>query len=182
MLTTILIVVAVLVIGVLLVAATRPADVRVTRTATLAAPPSMVFPHLNDLRKFQDWSPWAKLDPNCQLTFEGPATGVGSSFSWTGNAKVGAGKMTITESRANELVAYHMDFYKPFAGVGEGRMEFKSSGSGTQATWSMDTKANFVMKVMCLFMSMDKAIGGQFEQGLAKLDAVSRAGGSVAQA
>ena len=90
MLTMILIVVAVLVIGVLLVAATRPADVRVSRTAMLAAPPSMVFPHLNDLRKFQDWSPWAKLDPNCQLTFEGPATGVGSSFSWTGNAKVGA--------------------------------------------------------------------------------------------
>ena len=36
-------------------------------------------------------------------------------------------------------------------------------------------------KVMGLFMSMDKAIGGQFEQGLAKLDAVSRAGASVAQ-
>ena len=35
--------------------------------------------------------------------------------------------------------------------------------------------------VMCLFMSMDKVIGGQFDQGLAKLDAVSRAGTSVAQ-
>ncbi|MFO1447914.1 MAG: SRPBCC family protein [Opitutaceae bacterium] len=181
MFTTVLIVVAVLVIGVLLVAAMRPADVRVSRTATLAAPPSRVFPHLNDLRKFQEWSPWAKLDPNCQLTFAGPATGVGSSFSWTGNAKVGAGRMTLTESRANELVAYHMDFYKPFAGEGEGRMEFKPSGSGTQATWSMDTRANFFMKVMCLFMSMDKAIGGQFEQGLATLDAVSRADARVAQ-
>jgi hypothetical protein len=74
-----------------------------------------------------------------------------------------------------------MDFYKPFAGVGEGRMEFKSSGSGTQATWSMDTRANFIMKVMCLFMTMGKAIGGQFEQGLAQLDAVSRAGAGVAQ-
>ena len=61
-------------------------------------------------------------------------------------------------------------------------MEFKSSGSGPQATWSMDTKANFIMREMCLFMSMDKAIGGQFEQGLAKLDAASRAGASVAQA
>ncbi|HEU5080924.1 MAG TPA: SRPBCC family protein [Opitutaceae bacterium] len=179
MLATILIVVAALIVGVLLLAASRSSDVHVARTATLTAPPSAVFPHLNDLRKFQAWSPWAKLDPNCQVTFEGPATGIGSSFSWTGNNKVGAGKMTITDSRASETVGFHMDFYKPFAGVAEGRLVFKPSGSGTEATWTMDSKANFMMKVMGLFMSMDKAIGAQFEKGLANLDAVSRAGAAT---
>jgi hypothetical protein len=81
MLTTLLIVVAVLVIGVLLVAATRPADVRVSRTAALAAPPSAVFPHLNDLRKLQDWSPWAKLDPpTASSPLEVPPSGSARRF------------------------------------------------------------------------------------------------------
>jgi hypothetical protein len=37
------------------------------------------------------------------------------------------------------------------------------------------------MKLMSPFMTMDHAIDGQPEQGLAKLDAVSRAGASAAQ-
>ena len=45
------------------------------------------------------WSPWAKLDPAAKATFEGPAAGQGAVFNWTGNDKIGEGRMTLTESR-----------------------------------------------------------------------------------
>ena len=56
----------------------RPDQFKVTRSATLNAPPTNVFPHVNDLHKWEAWSPWAKLDPNAKSVFEGPSEGVGA--------------------------------------------------------------------------------------------------------
>lgn len=74
--------------------------------------------------------------------------------------------MTIIATRPNESVGYHMDFYKPSASGAEGRMEFKPGAGGTHITWTMDSKANLIMKAMGLFMSMDKVIGASLRRGL----------------
>ena len=76
----------------LLVAALQPADFRIARTATIAAPASAVFEQINDFHKWNDWSPWAKLDPNAKNTFDGPPAGVGAGFAWAGNHQVGEGR------------------------------------------------------------------------------------------
>ena len=39
----------------------------------------------------------------------------------------------------------------------------------------MTGKNNFIAKAMCMFMNMDKMIGGQFEKGLAAMKAVAEA-------
>jgi hypothetical protein len=44
-------------------------------------------------------------------------------------------------------------------------------------TWSMDGKKQYVSKVMCLFLNMDKMVGGQFETGLADLKKTVEAAG-----
>src|SRR4051812_33385490 len=79
--------------------ATRPADFRVVRSRTLAAPPDVVHAYVDDFHKWAEWSPWEKLDPTMKRTFSGPDKGPGSSYHWTGNNKVGEGRMTITDSR-----------------------------------------------------------------------------------
>jgi len=84
------------------------------RQITIAAPAAAIFPRVNDLRQWDDWSPWAKLDPNAKISFEGPLAGPGAMFHWSGNDKVGAGTMTITESKPNERIATRTDFMKPF--------------------------------------------------------------------
>lgn len=151
--------------------ATRADEMNVTRTAVIPAPPAAVFPHVNDLHKWQEWSPWAKLDPNAKNTFEGPAAGVGAKLSWSGNNEVGEGFMTITESRPNELVRFHLEFVKPMAGKCDTSFVFKPEGSGTHVTWNMTGKNNFIGKAMSLVMDCDKMMGGQFEQGFANLKA-----------
>src|ERR1700757_2704122 len=103
MIKTILIAIVAVIVVFLIIVATRPSDFRVTRSATMAAPPDAVFPHVNELRKWEAWSPWVKLDPNAKSSFTGPAAGVGAAMSWAGNSQVGEGKMTITESRPNEF-------------------------------------------------------------------------------
>ena len=172
---TILIGLAVLVVFFLIVVALQPAAYQVVRSASIAAPPSDVFGHVNDLHKFQAWSPWAGIDPNCKYTFEGPTAGTGAAFSWTGNAAVGAGKMTITDSQPGNLIRVHLDFYKPFAGVGETEYSFKPDADKTVVTWSMSGKKNFITKAIGLFVSMDKMLGPQFEIGLERLKTIAEA-------
>jgi hypothetical protein len=168
----VLIVVASLVLAFFVVVAMRPADFRVTRTATMAASPEVVFSQVNDLQKWNDWSPWAKLDPNAKNTFSGPAAGVGAAFAWAGNNEVGEGRMTITESKPNEAVVMKLEFIKPFEAVNTTEFTFKPEGNTTTVTWSMFGKNNFMSKAVGLFIDCDQMVGGQFEQGLANLKSV----------
>src|SRR5258708_31056603 len=102
MLKIILIALAVIVVVFVAIVAVQPSDFRITRSATIAAPPEAVFAQVNGLHNWEAWSPWAKLDPAAKNTYERPAAGVGAAFTWAGNNKVGAGRMTITESPPTE--------------------------------------------------------------------------------
>jgi hypothetical protein len=142
------------------------------RSATIAAPATAVFAQVNDFHNWQEWSPWAKIDPAAKNTYSGAARGTGAVFSWDGNSKVGEGTMTITESRPNDLIRIKLEFRRPFKGVNDVEFTFKPDGNKTLVTWSMAGRKNFITKGIGLLMSMDKMIGGQFEQGLANLDSV----------
>ena len=158
------------IVAVILIAGVFQSDTyRVERSLTIAAPAAALFPQINDLRQSQVWSPWMKLDPNAKYTFEGPANGVGASNAWAGNSQVGEGRQTIIASTPNELVRLKVEFFKPMAGVATSDFRLQPAGSGTTVTWSMSGDKNYVSKVMCMFMSMDKMIGGDFEKGLANL-------------
>ena len=178
MLNGLLIVIAVLVVLVVILAAimsTRPSEFRVKRSATIAAPPGVVFAQVNDFHKWEAWSPWAKRDPSMKQTYEGAAAGTGAVYSWAGNKNVGEGRMTITDTRPNEWIAIQIEFLKPFAATNTAKFTFKPEGDRTEVTWSMHGKNNFMAKAFGLFMNMDKMIGGDFEAGLKEMKTISEA-------
>lgn len=172
MLKKILIGIAAVLVLFVIIVAMQPAQYRVTRTATIPAAPAVVFDHVNDLHKWQAWSPWEKLDPAMKRTFEGPQSGTGASYGWVGNKEVGEGKMSITESRANELVRLKLEFIKPFASTALTEFTFKPEGDKTAVSWTMSGDKSFISKAFCLFMNMDKMIGGDFEKGFEGLKSV----------
>jgi hypothetical protein len=171
----ILIAIAVIVVVFVIIVALQPSDFRVARSATIAAPAPAVFAQVNDFHKWEAWSPWAKLDPAAKNSFEGPPAGIGAIFRWAGNHEVGEGSMTIIESRPSELVRIKLEFLKPFAGTNTAEFNFKPEGNQTAVTWIMEGRNNFIAKAFCLFMSMDKMVGGQFEKGLASMKSVVEA-------
>jgi uncharacterized protein YndB with AHSA1/START domain len=156
----------------LIVAALQPADFRVTRSASIAAPPAVVFECVNDLHKWNTWSPWARMDPNAKTTYEGPPTGVGASFAWAGGKKIGEGRMTITETQPVDRILIKLEFFKPFAGTNAVEFTFKPDGDQTVVTWSMSGKNGFVAKAFGLIVNCEKMCGGQFEQGFANLKSI----------
>jgi hypothetical protein len=169
MLKKILISLVVLVVLFVVIIALQPADFKYTRSSTFEVSPNILFEKTNNLHQWQDWSPWAKIDPNAKTSYQGPDAGVGASFSWDGNNEVGTGTMTITESRANELIRMKLDFKKPFEATNDTEFTFKADGSKTTMTWSMSGKNNFMGKAFGLFVDCDKMIGDQFEKGFANL-------------
>src|ERR1043166_5901563 len=165
-----------LIVILLAVIATRPAEFRVVRSATLAASPAALFEQVNDHHKFTVWNPFMKLDPNVKNTYSGPEAGVGAVCSWDGNRDIGAGSCTITESKPNELVRYRMEWKRPMEGTATVDFTFKPTGDKTVVTWAMYGKNNFMGKAISLFMDCDKMCGPQFEKGLADLGALAVAG------
>jgi hypothetical protein len=157
----------------LVVVAMQPAEFKVQRSATLAAPADIAFALVNDFHAWNDWSPWSKRDPNMKTAFEGPSAGTGASYAWLGNREVGEGRMTITDSKPNSSIDISLEFKKPFEATNHTLFTFTPQNDKTSdktlVTWSMDGKNNFVGKAFGMFMNMDKLVGGDFETGLAQM-------------
>jgi len=173
MLKKLLILLVLLVAGFVAYVAMQPSEFRVERTVTIAAPPAAVFAHVEDLHKWEAWSPWAKLDPKAKMAYEGTPAGKGATFTWSGNDEVGEGRMTIVESQTPDLVDIKVDFTKPFEGTNSSTFNFKPAGDGTAVTWTISGHQNFIAKAMCIVFNGKKMIGDQLDQGLTQLKAVA---------
>lgn len=175
MLKKILLIVAVIVAGFTAIVAMQPAQFSISRSATIAAAPAKVFALVNDFHKWEAWSPWAKIDPAMKQTYEGSPAGLDAIYTWSGNDKVGEGRMTIVESQPNEHVGLKLDFIKPFASTNATGFTFEPDGTGVAVSWTMNGQNNFVAKAMYRFMSMDKMVGPDFEKGLAQMKSIAEA-------
>jgi len=155
------------------VIAMQPATYSVQRSATFKASPDITFALVNDFHRWGEWSPWDKLDPNQKTTFEGAATGVGAKYGWSGNDQVGEGRMTIEESKANELVRIKLEFIRPFASTSPTTFTFAPAAEGVTVTWKMDGTNDFMGKAFSLFVNMDAMLGKDFDSGLAAMGKIA---------
>lgn len=144
----------------------------VARTTTISASPEEVFEMVGNLEGWDRWSPWAQMDPDMDKTYAGEQGAVGSSYHWSGNRKVGEGKMTITEVAAPNRVKIDLNFIKPFKSQNVTEMTVDDTGDGqnSQVTWRMTGPTTIMTKVMGLIgKTMDKMVGPDFDKGLASL-------------
>lgn len=158
------------VLGTILVIASRkPNTFQIQRSAWIKASPDKVFTLINSFYRWQEWSPWENIDSNLQRTYEGPEAGKGAIYGWAGNKNVGTGRMEILHSRPDSRIVIDLQFIKPFAAHNTAEFTLEQIDNGTQVQWTMTGANPFMMKVMGLFINMDKMIGKNFEDGLAKM-------------
>lgn len=147
------------------------ATFQVVRSTEVAADRARVHGLLNDFHEWTAWSPWEEIDPNLQRTYTGPDAGVGAHYAWQGNSKAGAGTMEISES-ADDRVVVDLRFTKPFKAAYDSRFDLAESGAGTRVTWTMSGNRGLIMDLMGR-VYFDKAVGKDFERGLARLKAAA---------
>lgn len=159
----------------LIYAGARPDSFRVERSITIQAAPEQVFVLINDLQRFNSWNPYEKKDPAIQGRYSPVTVGPGARYGWE-SKEVGVGSLEITESQAPGRVAMKLDFVKPFEAHNQALFTLTpEAGGGTRVQWAMEGPAPYISKLMGIFFSMDKMIGGDFEAGLASLKALAEA-------
>jgi len=167
------IIVAVSLLGVLGVAATRPDTLRVVRTTLVQAPPEKIFGFINDFRRWSAWSPYEAKDPDMRRTFGGITAGKGAVYEWDGDRNVGQGRMELVEVVPPSRATIKLDLVRPMEGHNVVVFTLAPLDGQTKVTWAMDAPMPFASKLMSIFINMDTMIGKDFETGLASLKTLS---------
>jgi len=149
----------------------QPRNVHVERTVLVDRPPDVVFPLVNSLHRFNEWSPWQAYDPQMRLKYSGPESGVGARMEWSGNSKVGHGSQEITASEKDARVVSTIEFGDQ--GPAEAAFKLTPIAGQTQVSWSLDVDMgnNPIGRYMGLLM--DRNVGPDYDRGLEALKALA---------
>lgn len=168
-----------LVLGVLLmaillvaVAFALPQQITVARSKIINAPESDVYPYVNSLKRFNEWSPWAARDPETKFVYSGPEEGKGARMEWSSDhPDVGKGILEIIESETNSFVRVALDI----GDKGEANISYqlKPSGAGTRVVWEFETDVGNNPVGRWVGLTLDRWVGQDYEEGLERLKKVA---------
>lgn len=159
-----------------------PTDYEVKREITIDAPTDVVFGLVNNHKQRDAWSPWEAMDPNMNKTYEGPESGVGAIYKWTGNDSVGTGWMEILESQPNIYIKSKLVFTDPFESESIISWNFSNEEDGVKAIWTITGQLPGYLFWMDE-ADMESQMAPDFERGLANLKRIAeeRAGQMATQ-
>ncbi len=160
----------VLVVVLVAVAYVLPRHVSAERDIVIDATPEKIFPLVNDLKAFNEWSPWTKIDPDMKVTYSGPESGVGQKSAWeSDHSSVGNGSQVIVASEENKRVETTLDFGNQ--GTANAVFELAPDGGGTKVTWSFESDLGMNPVSRYFGLMIDDWVGADYEKGLASLKA-----------
>ncbi|NEQ54019.1 MAG: SRPBCC family protein [Leptolyngbya sp. SIO3F4] len=152
-----------------------PSQVHVERSLLISAPPTTIFPLVSDLNQWDAWSPWAKMDPDAEMTISG--TGVGQMMQWhSEDPQVGDGTQEVISLESPNYVSTHLDFGDQ--GMADAKIQLMPEGDGTLVSWTLDsdmrTGVPTLMQPISTYFGfmMDGMIGKEYEKGLSNLKAL----------
>jgi len=163
----------VLVVALVAYAATKPDAFRVQRSTGINAPAERIFPLIANLKSMNTWNPFVEPDPAIKIAYSGPDSGKGAAHTWSGNSKVGEGRIEITDAAPSSRVTMRLDMLKPMKASNLVEFTLQPTGDSTAVSWAMSGRQPFMAKLMTVFIDCDKMVGSQFEKGLGKLKAIA---------
>ena len=167
---------ALAIIGLLL-----PGELRVQRSTQIGATPEQVYGYVAGFGRFNDWSPWADLDPQARFVFSGPDQGPGARMEWhSAVPEVGSGSQEVVAVVPGRSVSTRL----VFDGQGEAvsTMRLAPAGSGTRATWEFDMALGMNPVNRWIGLIVDKSVGADHARGLDRLKALVEAEAAAAAA
>jgi hypothetical protein len=157
-------VIALLLLGSLLL----PSRWQVERSIDIGVAPGVVFPYVNDLGKWPEWTSWYQREPKPVTQYSGPSAGAGARSTWQDAG--GQGEMGITVSVPDWGITYDLSFeHGEFVARGEILLAPIDQGSGTRVTWR--TRGDSGMNPLARYFQrvMSRRTGADFQQSLERL-------------
>jgi hypothetical protein len=144
-----------------------PSHVTVTRSVVINAPEPIIFPYLNNLHEFSEWSPWQLRDPKLAVSYAGPESGKGATVQWSSQVpSIGNGSMEITGSEPSR----HIDLAVNFNGLdGTSSYDISPAGSGSKVTWAFGYESGTSPLKRWKALMLDGFVGSEYRAGLDRL-------------
>lgn len=146
----------------------------VERSIVINKPKQEVFDYIKSLKNQNEFSVWARMDPNMKKEYHGTDGTVGFISSWDSDQKdVGKGEQEITKIDEGNRIDFALRFIKPMEGNATAYMTTEPVAENqTTVKWVFEGKMGYPMNAMLLFMNMDKMLGPDLEQGLVNLKGI----------
>lgn len=171
-LKTLLIILAAVLVLALILGLIGPKDFRIERSTYVKAPASAVYANVSSLGNMNKWGPWKDMEHNMTTSMSGSPDGqVGAISHWKSDES--EGEQEIAALEADKHVGLKLRFISPWKAENEASFDLSPAGDSTKVTWGMQGHNDFMARIMCVFMNMDKMVGPMFEQGLANLKKVT---------
>ena len=151
---------------------------RVERRVTILAPPSAIFPFVNDLRNWPLWTAWNRRET---IDYEYGATSAGDGAEQRWASRRMSGVMRILKSERDERIDYELEM-----GDGAyqlvGRIELHPDGACTRLVWkcAWDLAKNPYRRYFDLAMRW--MIRCDFAEGLENLKALAESAAKPTEA
>lgn len=133
-----------------MIAFSRPNRFQIERSVTIQASSEVIFGLINDLQQWSRWHPQQGHGPRLEIM------------------------QSISPTRV--VVAAH--WQKPFVALNLNDFEILPSGEVTTVRWSLSGPNLFVMKLMSVFVNMDRMMGQHFEKALTALKTAAESNAS----
>lgn len=149
-------------------------DYHIEKEVTIAAPKQEVYDYVKFLKNQNNYSKWAKMDPNMKTSFTGTDGTVGFVSAWESEAdSVGAGEQEIVAIEEGARIDYEIRFIEPFKSKAKAYMTTTAMDSAsTKVTWAFDSHMPYPMNLMGLFFNMEEAVGNDLNTGLQNLKGI----------
>jgi len=164
-------IVTILVSLVLAVAAVSPSNYALKREITISKNSNDVFNYIKLLKNMDNYSAWAKLDPNMKKTYQGTDGTVGFIATWDSEHEhVGKGEQEILNIVEGERIETELRFFIPFEATDKVFLSTEPiSETETKVTWGFDGHMPYPMNLLLLVMDMEKELGVPLADGLKSL-------------
>jgi len=157
----------IIIIGTSVYIATLDGRYNFKQTRVMKVPVEMVYNNVNNFKNWKNWGPWYETDSTIVASYPEITSGVGASYSWTGNE--GNGYMKTTTLILNKEIIQQIDFGSET--TPEIYWDFEKVEDGTKVTWGMRGENTFEEKAYWIFNGgIQKNMNPMFERGLELLE------------
>lgn len=145
----------------------------VEKTAVINAAPEQVYALLNNMKTYDSWMTWNKMDPTMTKEYGSQTVGAGAFYSWK-SKKMGNGKMLIKESTPTKITCELQ--FEGFNDPATSSWEMKPTDNGTEVKWAMQSSSgnNPFYRWMGLFMN--NMVGSEFEKSFVNINQLAAKG------
>lgn len=140
----------------------------------IAADPAVVFVFLEDLSRWEEWTPWGDIESDVT----DPPFGVGAARVWD-DEQLGSGSVTVIESRPPDLLRYRVEMGGRERIIGE--IEVVAVAEGSLVRWREAGDFGWNPLMGYIARGMGESQGKQLAASLTRLKQVSAAVDSISK-